>query len=149
MYVTVLGLHSWLRWIVLAAGIGVLITAIGALSANARSQTRTELWHAAFIGLLDLQFLLGLSLYLWLSPIAAAARAAIGPAMKNPTLRFFGVEHVVTMLLAIVVAHVGRARARRKEGRPRARTVVIAQALWLLLTLAAIPWPGLDVARPL
>jgi hypothetical protein len=44
---------------------------------------------------------------------------------------------------------VGRARTKRREGRARYRTTLITQSLWLLLTLAAIPWPGLDIARPL
>jgi hypothetical protein len=53
------------------------------------------------------------------------------------------------MLIAITVAHLGRVRSKRKTGPARSRSVAITQAVWLVLTLLAIPWPGLDVARPL
>jgi hypothetical protein len=64
-------------------------------------------------------------------------------------LRFFGVEHIATMLIAVAVAHVGRVRSKRKQGAARYRSTLVFQSIWLLLTLAAIPWPGLDIARPL
>jgi hypothetical protein len=69
--------------------------------------------------------------------------------MKDAQLRFFSVEHFATMLIAVAVAHVGRVRSKRREGRLRYRSTVITQTLWLVLTLIAIPWPGLDVARPI
>jgi hypothetical protein len=95
------------------------------------------------------QFLLGLLMYFALSPVTAAARANMGAAMKVPELRFFGVEHAATMFIAVTVAHLGRIRAKRKQARARYRSTLITQIFWLLLTLAAIPWPGLDIARPL
>jgi hypothetical protein len=149
MYAFVLIAHSWLRYVVLALGIVVLVTAIRGLSAPAVRSAGEERAYKAFLGALDTQLVLGLLLYFVWNPIVASALADFGAAMKNPQLRFFAVEHAVTMLLAIVIAHVGRARSRRKEGRARYRSVLIAQALWLLLTLAAIPWPVLDVGRPL
>lgn len=149
MYTLVLFAHSWLRYLVLALGVVVLALAARGVASRASWAERDERLHKAFIGSLDLQFTLGALLYLWLSPISTAAFAAFGTAMKDPHLRFFGLEHAVTMLLAVALAHVGRTRSRRKEGAARHRTVLIFQALWLLLTLAAIPWPALDVGRPL
>jgi hypothetical protein len=148
-YSVVLFIHSWLRYAVLGAGLWLLIASIRGLRGGQPWAKGDERAHVAFLGLLDTQLVLGLTLYFVLSPISAAAMANFGAAMKNPHLRFFGVEHIVTMLLAIVVAHVGRVRAKRKQGSARYRTTLITQAIWLLLTLAAIPWPGLDIARPL
>jgi hypothetical protein len=90
-----------------------------------------------------------LILYFFLSPITAAARANMAIAMKDAQLRFFGVEHLAMMLIAVAVAHVGRVRSKRREGRVRYRSTFITQTLWLVLTLVSIPWPGLDIARPL
>jgi hypothetical protein len=149
MYVAVLFTHSWLRWLVLILGFALLVASARALLRKRKWSSRLENLHKVFLGALDLQFILGLLLYFWLSPIAAAARSNMSVAMKEPTLRFFGLEHVVTMLLAIIVAHVGRVVSKRKSGRPQLRRTAITQALWFLLTLAAIPWPGLDIARPL
>jgi hypothetical protein len=149
MYLAVLFIHSWLRWLVLAFGLGLLLTSIGGVRTRAEWAPKHERLHTAFILVLDLQLLLGLLLYFVLSPITAMAMHNFGAAMKDAQLRFFGVEHIFTMLLAVVVAHIGRVRSKRKTDGARHRSVLITQAVWLVLTLAAIPWPGLDIARPL
>jgi hypothetical protein len=149
MYTVVLFIHSWFRYVVLAGGIWLLIASARAMRAGREWSPQHERLQLGFMAVLDTQLLLGLSLYFILSPISAAAMSNLAAAMKEPQLRFFGVEHIATMLIAIVVAHVGRARAKRKRGRARYRSTLLTQIAWLILTLAAIPWPGLDVARPL
>lgn len=149
MYAFVLITHSWLRYVVLALGVAMIVLAARGVSSRASWSARDEGFHKAFVGVLDAQFTLGALLYLWLSPISAAAFADFGAAMKNAHLRFFGLEHAVTMFLAVAAAHIGRTRSRRKDGALRHRTVLIAQLIWLVLTCLAIPWPVLDVGRPL
>jgi hypothetical protein len=149
MYAFVLLGHSWLRYLVLGLGLAVLALAVRGVSSRAAWSARDERFHKWFVGALDAQFTLGALLYLWLSPITWAAFSDFGAAMKNPQLRFFGLEHALTMFIAVAVAHIGRTRSRRKEGLARHRAVLIFQVFWLLLTLAAIPWPMLDVGRPL
>ncbi len=149
MYVPVLFIHSWLRWVVLGVGLWLLVACLRGTRAQQPWSARLERLQVGFLGLLDTQFLLGLLLYFVLSPIAGAARAALGAAMSNPELRFFGIEHPTTMLLAIAIAHVGRVRSKRKPPEARCKSAFVTQLWWLLLTLAAIPWPGLDIARPL
>jgi hypothetical protein len=146
MYTATLFIHSWLRYLVLGLGLLLLVGSAGGLRKGWTSGL--ERLHVSFMAVLDVQLLLGLWLYLVLSPIAGAARAHMGLAMKDPQLRFFGVEHFATMLIAIVIAHIGRARSKKK-GNARSKSVLITQCIWLLLTLAAIPWPGLDIGRPL
>ena len=148
MYSVVLFTHSWLRYLVLGFGIVLLVLCVRGLQ-NATWTEKQERVHVLFTAVLDVQFLLGLLLYFKLSPSSQAALANMGAAMKDPTLRFFGVEHIATMLIALIVAHVGRARSKRKHGKARFKSVLITQSVWLLLTLAAIPWPMLDVGRPL
>jgi hypothetical protein len=149
MYIAVLFIHSWLRYVVLFLGAWLLVASARGLRGGGTWSPSDERLHVGFLAVLDSQLLLGLSLYFVLSPISAAARVNMALAMKDPHLRFFGVEHIATMLIAIVLAHVGRVRAKRKHGRARYRSTLITQIFWLLLTLSAIPWPGLDIARPL
>lgn len=149
MYTLVLVTHSWLRYLVLGFGIGLLIASFLSWRNARETSPQDERLHVRFLAALDAQLLLGLLLYFVLSPITEAAFANFGAAMKNAQLRFFGVEHIATMLLAVIVAHVGRNRSKRKHGAARHRTVFITQAVWLVLTLAAIPWPMLDTGRPL
>ena len=149
MYLLLLVVHSWLRYFLLGFGAWLLITAVLGVRARSSWSAPQERLHKVFLGVLDLQLLLGLVLYFVLSPITALALQNMGAAMKDAQLRFFGVEHIFTMVLAIIVAHVGRVRSKRKAGSARQRSVLITQLIWLVLTLAAIPWPGVDVARPL
>lgn len=148
MYSVVLFTHSWLRYLVLAYGIWLLLLCARDMRAGQWGE-RHERTHVLFLAVLDTQLILGLLLYFVLSPYSRAALANLGAAMKDPTLRFFGVEHFATMLIAVVVAHLGRARSKRTQGQARLRSTLITQSVWLVLTLAAIPWPGLDIGRPL
>src|SRR3981081_555582 len=91
--------HSYLRWIVLAAGLSVVLASGFAwIRRQPWSQYHTLL-SKVWIGAFDLQVLFGLVLYLWLSPVAAAARHT-GGAMKNSILRVWLGEHAVRMLAA-------------------------------------------------
>jgi hypothetical protein len=147
MYSVVLYTHSWLRYLVLGLGIAVLFVCARDRKLSAWGEQHERL-HVLFLAVLDVQFLLGLLLYFKLSPYSQSALANMGAAMKDPTLRFFGVEHMATMLVAVIVAHVGRVRSKKKQGAAHFRSALITQCVWLLLTLAAIPWPSLDVGRP-
>lgn len=149
MYPVLLFIHSWLRYVVSGFGVWLLVSSALRLGAQAAWSERNERVQVLFLAVLDTQFLIGLALYFVFSPISSAALHNFGAAMKDAQLRFFGVEHITTMLIAVVVAHVGRARSKRKTGSARPRSVLITQCVWLLLTALAIPWPGLDVARPL
>lgn len=148
-FALVLFTHSWLRYLVLCVGLWLLGVAFWGSRTDAPWSRPDERLHAAFLWLLNLQVVLGLVLYFGLSPLASAARANLGAAMADAQLRFWGVEHAATMLLAAGVAHLGRVMARRRLDGARHRTTFRMQLLWCVLTLAAIPWPGLDIGRPL
>jgi hypothetical protein len=99
---------------------------------------------------LDIQLLLGLVLYFFVSPITAAIREDFGAAMRDPIARFWAVEHVVLMLLAIVFAHLGRVLGRKAPTPERKRRrALICYGLAMIALLAATPWPGMSAGRPL
>jgi hypothetical protein len=150
MYLLTLAVHSLLRWVVLAAG----LLAAGRAVAGARSRSEwTPVDEKAgrwFVVALDVQLLLGLALYLGLSPVTQIAFQDVGAAMGNSVLRFWVVEHIVGMLLAVVLAHVGRVRLRRTaDAARRHRTAAIFFGLALVAMIVTIPWPGMPAARPL
>ena len=114
------------------------------------ARSRADIWGLVFMTLLDIQMLLGLLLYLVLSPFTAEAMKDFGAAMRNPGLRFFAVEHVVLMLAAVVLAHLGRALARKAKSPAVMRhRRFLCFGLATLAMLIAIPWPGLPNGRPL
>jgi hypothetical protein len=94
----------------------------------------------AFARLLDLQVLLGLILYA-ISPLARMGLGDLGAAMAVKELRFFSVEHITGMVIAITLVQVGAARVRRASTEAdKLRRVVLWQTLAVAAILASIPW---------
>jgi|SoiMethySBSTD1v2_1073268.scaffolds.fasta_scaffold148984_3 hypothetical protein len=150
MYTTVLFLHSYWRWVVLLAAGAALGHAVFGWVSSSPYSARARGVRRAFVAALDLQLLLGLLLYVFLSPYTHAAFANLGQVMKNPHYRFWTVEHGPVQLLAVALAHIGNRRIERaSDDRTRYKRSAIFTALALAVILAAIPWPGLDIARPL
>jgi mono/diheme cytochrome c family protein len=149
-YSVTLFAHSYLRWIVLGLAAVVLVRAfIGWRRARAWAQLDERL-HSAFVGSVDTQLLVGLLLYVALSPISKAFFADPGRGMKDTILRFYGMEHAAMMIAAVAVVHIGRARSK-KAATPelRQRRVWTTTLAALVLMLAAVPWPSLRHGRPL
>jgi uncharacterized membrane protein len=93
---------------------------------------------------------IGIVLHAWLSPITQVAFADFGTAMRTSGLRFFAVEHVMGMVIAIALAHIGRVRVRRASGDARRHQVAaMFYGLALIILLASTPWPGMPAGRPL
>ena len=139
LYSILLIVHSWLRWAVLGAGL------VAAVRGGAGNQSAGR-W---FTSILDVQMLIGLLLYFVLSPITGAALDDFGAAMKVPQLRFFAIEHVLGMVIAIALAHVGSGKVRKAPEHRKARLAAIFYGLALVAILASIPWPGMSAGRPL
>jgi hypothetical protein len=145
MYSFVLILHSWLRWVAIATGI--IATANAASSA---AGARSEKSGLLFMIAMDLQMLLGVLLYGFLSPNTTATFKDFGAAMRDPVARFWAVEHLTMMLAAVVFAHLGRVLARKAPSPAAARTrTLIWFGMATLLMLVGTPWPGLRAGRPL
>jgi hypothetical protein len=151
MYPAVLLLHSWVRWLVVIAGVIVVIRALVGMTGGkpwTGSDARATL---LFSSALDVQFLLGVILYAALSPITRAAFGDMGNAMRNPTLRFWTVEHTFGMLVAIGLVHVGHRVIKRKAdaGNDRHRLAALFMGIALVVILLSIPWPFGPTPRPL
>ena len=90
---------------------------------------------------MDLQLLVGLILYVFVSPITRVAFQDFGAAMKNADLRFYAVEHILLMLVALVLVHIGRARTKKEmPGWKRHRNAAFFYTISLVIILIAIPW---------
>jgi hypothetical protein len=148
MYTTVLILHSWIRWVALVAVIGALFAAVRGKVEG--SESVADRWGLIAMMALDIQLLLGLLLYLVVSPNMVEIRAHFGEAMRNPQLRFWAVEHITAMFVAVILAHVGRVLARKATTTAAKRSRLLAcfgvAAVALLL---GQPWPGMPAGRPL
>jgi hypothetical protein len=144
MYTAVLILHNWIRWIALVAAIGA------AFAAFRRQGSIAERWGLVAMTALDLQMLLGLMLYLVVSPNMQEILNNFGGAMKDPVSRFWAVEHISAMLGAVIVAHVGRVLGRKAKTPEAKRTrIMFAFGLASVLMILGMPWPGRAGGRPM
>ncbi len=146
LYLALVFLHSWVRWIAIVAGIGATMAVWKKDSPNT---TRVDRWSLFLMIALDLQVLLGLLLYV-IGPVKTQAIKDFGETLHNPRLRFFAIDHVVIMVAAVVLVHVGRMLAR-KAASPEARRARLRLGFGLALAamIAGTPWPGLIEGRPL
>ncbi|MFW5756195.1 MAG: hypothetical protein ACOCWK_06305, partial [Tangfeifania sp.] len=90
---------------------------------------------------MDIQFVIGLILYAFVSPLTKAAFADFGAAMKNADLRFYAVEHIMIMVIALAFVHIGKSKTKKlPESWKKHRAATIWFGLALLLVLVGIPW---------
>ena len=106
--IALLHIHSGLRWV-------VLILLIIAIANAARSQSsgqylkKDKMINLFTMIFLHIQLLIGLGLYFSSSKVTF-----VEGWMKEPLTRFFGMEHFVGMILAIIIITLGRSKAEKK-----------------------------------
>ena len=143
MYPYVLAVHNIVRWVALILGILAVVRAyIGWLRRQAwiPADNKIGSWYTIA---LDIQFLLGLLLFLFFSQygLKAYLNFGFGYVMQQPEFRFFGFEHALYMILAVVFGHLGRVFSRKAE-KPadKHRRAAIWYTLSVLLILFGMPW---------
>ena len=137
-----------MRWITLILALAATLNAFRQPTQEGRLPGRS--WDTVFMLAIDLQVLLGLALYFGLSPFMVEAMNNVGAAMRNPGLRFWGVEHAGGMFAAMMLVRTGRVLAAGATTVSASRNRRLACfALATLVVLVSIPWPGLANGRPL
>ena len=126
--------HSGLRWLVL----GLLIYAIYNAAVNKTSYEKRDKMINLFAMIsLHIQLLLGIILYYTSGNVSFDSGW-----MKNAVTRFYGMEHLLGMLLAIIFVTVGRKMAeKQEEPEQKNKKILVWYTIGLFLILASIPWP--------
>jgi membrane protein DedA with SNARE-associated domain len=89
------------------------------------------------IGRTHIQLLGGLILY-FISPYVKFE----GGVMKDAVARFYTVEHISMMLIAVALITIGYSKAKRAaNSAAKGKTTFWFYLIGLLVILAAIPWP--------
>ncbi|MFN8358205.1 MAG: hypothetical protein U0Y10_27325 [Spirosomataceae bacterium] len=148
MYDILLLLHSYLRWAVVVLAVWAIVKGLlGTLNKTefTDADRKTGLF---FMISCDVQLLLGLILYAGVSPLMQTAFADFGAAMKDSSLRYFAVEHIFVMIIALALVHVGYAKTKRAVGTIAAnRTALIFYGIAFLLMMSRIPWTDRPLFR--
>ncbi|MDB5206423.1 MAG: hypothetical protein JWR72_1498 [Flavisolibacter sp.] len=142
LYNAMVHAHSIGRWIVLLL---LLFAIFNSLIAGNRpfikSDNRLGLLLTIFS---DLMLLVGIYLYVVgeRGYKLFAGYGSMGAVMKDAYARFYAVEHMAGMLIAIILIHIGKAQARKPIGdKAKHRRTMIFYFLALLIILVSIPWP--------
>lgn len=141
MYKGFLHLHDMLRWLVL---LSLLVTLLKYFYGwfGKKAWTKTDnILGIVFVSVMDLQVLVGLILYFFLSPVFKLVFSDFGSAMQNDELRFYGVEHITMMLIALTLMHIGRVKSKKGQTDVKKfRGAAIFYLIALVIICAAIPW---------
>ena len=147
MLTGLLHVHSLLRYVLLILLLLSIVKSLGGwLGKKPYTDGNRKLTLFTMISA-HLQLVVGLILY-FISPNVKAAMTNMGAAMKQPVLRFWSVEHMSMMLIAIVLITLGNSlskRAKDDEGKHKKTAVFFIIALMVIFL--AIPWPWSEVAR--
>lgn len=128
--------HSGLRWIALGLLIYAIVNAFNKRTKGhyVKKDKMINLFAMIF---LHVQLLLGLILYFTSPKVVFAASS-----MKEAVTRFFLMEHILMMVIAIVLVTIGRKKAEKETNPFKKHTTIITwYIIALVLIFAAIPWP--------
>lgn len=105
--------HSYNRYLILVAIVFVLFRAYSGWLGRKPFEKVDNTGSVALLGLSHLQALIGLIMYAFTSTWTQTAFANFGAAMKDPNLRYFAVEHIAAMLIAVALIQVGRTTSKK------------------------------------
>lgn len=141
MYTGLLHTHNLFRWLVLIVMILAVVFALTGWLKKRDWSKKDNITGLLLTIFADIQLLIGVVLYAFASPITKAAFNDFGAAMKNSDLRFYAVEHILLMTIALVLIHIGRAKSKKSVAPwKKHRSSAIYYGFALLIILAGIPW---------
>lgn len=137
MYNVLLVIHNWWRWVVLLVGLAAILTAWIGWLGKRKFEKRDRMLGMFFGVSLDIQLLLGLILY-FTSPAFGLASLK---NMSSQETRFFGLEHIAFMVVAVISAHVGSILVRRAvTDLGKFRRAALWFTVTMIIILLGIPW---------
>jgi uncharacterized membrane protein len=133
MYEALKSAHSGLRWVALILILWAIYNAFTSKEFNKRE----KLVNLFSMVILHLQLIMGLILYF----ISPKVRFFEG-WMKDAVYRFYGMEHLAGMLIAVVLITIGYSKSKRaKTAAEKFKPIKIFYLIGLIIILASIPWP--------
>lgn len=139
MYNGLVHAHSGLRWIVLVLLLWAIINA-AMRKTSGQYEKKDKMINLFAMISLHIQLLIGLGLY-FMSPKVSFGEGWMSAA--EGMYRFFGLEHLVGMVLAIALITMGRSKAEKKlKGtRDKHHKIFTSYLIGLIIILLTIPWP--------
>lgn len=152
LYAGLLHLHNLLRWVILILIVIAIFKAFTGMNTS-KPYDRSDRKTALFLMIAAHTTLL-IGLYQWIMGpwgLRNIRALGMGEIMKNGVYRFWAIEHLTGMIIAIILITIGR-RVVKQNISDRAKH---KRSFWLFLIaffiiLLSVPWPWrADIGRPL
>lgn len=132
-------LHSYNRYLLLAALLFVLYRSFSGWLSKKPFENADNTASAALLGLAHLQALLGLIMYFATSPYTTGSGS-----MKDPWVRYFKAEHIAAMLIAVVLVQLGRTFSKKAAtDEEKHKKLAIYTAIATLIIVGTLAMKGL------
>lgn len=138
MYEILLVIHSYFRWVILVLWIFSLFFLIQNSFKREISNVFKKFHKFSSISI-SIQFLFGVILY-FLSPLVSQGMENMKEAMKNKEIRYFLVEHWVSMFICLGIFHFLNAKLKKDPHSEKIFTILWSGYLIIaLLFIYGIP----------
>lgn len=147
-----LHLHSVLRWVILFFVILTIIKSYKGMKSGREFLPADKKPSLFFMIFMDIQLLIGLYLYfLGNLGFKLIESEGMGGVMKNTYSRFYAIEHIFGMVVAIIFAHLAYAVTKKDiDSKVKYKKIFTYSVIALVIMLITIPWPfRTPVNRPL
>lgn len=137
-----LHLHNVLRWVILILLLVAIIRHFKGMSSNTPVSTGDKKVVKFLMITTHVNLLVGLVLYFignW--GVKSFSTLGMGGVMKNNYARFFAVEHLIGMLIAIVLITIVNAKVKRATGSDIHKKAFVMLIVTLIVIFLSIPWP--------
>ncbi len=144
MHTLLATLHSYNRYLILVTLLFVLFRAFSGWLTRRPYEKIDNTASLVLVSLAHLQLLIGLIMWGFTSSWTQTAFANMGLAMKDPNQRYWAVEHLVAMLIAIVLIQLGRTFAKKMPDQvAKHRKTAIYTAIAALIIVVTLGQKGL------
>lgn len=140
-------IHSYLRYIVLLLTLLVAIQSLMGMTGKGTFKSGNKKSALFMMISCDIQLLVGLAVFFMNDHLG---RLKMPGGMADKTTRFFALEHPLSMLIGIVLVHVGYTVVKKNVDDSRKfKKLFWCSLIAFLLFVGQTPWPfKKDVARP-
>ena len=139
-----LGLHSLIRWIILLLLVYNLVNSFYKAASKKPYTAGDAKWNLFLLIFAHTNLLIGLYQYFFGEKGFVFFRLGAGEVMRNAVMRFWAVEHITGMLIAVVIITISRSIAKKSlagEISSRHKKLGILYLIALIVILAVIPFP--------
>ncbi len=152
MYQGLLHLHNFLRWVIIILAVVAIIRSLTRMTSG-KQFTNGDKKIGLFL-MIAAHVILLIGLYQWIAGpwgLRNILNIGMGEVMKDRVFRFWGIEHMTGMLVAIILITIGRGIGKKNlSDKVKHRKTFWFYVVALLIIMVTVPWPFREgIGRPL